>query len=242
MDTVWPSLRQDRPPPYAQITASARAETNRHIPEIISAFEDAMALRGRLKEDAFKIAGFSGRKFRYFLNNLVNSVASPAYLEIGLYFGASFCPAIYNNHVRAVGIDNWTEHNGNSAGFYQNLERYKQDRTDVRIIESDFRKVDFNSIGKFNILFYDGSHAEKDQYDGVSIPQPAMEDKYILIVDDWNWDPVRKGTFDALRDARVTIDYQIEVRTTFDGSIPLVRGPGSEWHNGTIVAAVSKRP
>lgn len=109
------------------------------------------------------------------------------------------------------------------------------------MIESDFRVVDYASMGGFNILFYDGSHAEKDQYDGVLLPQPAMDQDSILIVDDWNWQRVRTGTFDALRDANVRVAYQIEVRTTFNNEhLPLVHGSASEWHNGCLIAVVSK--
>jgi hypothetical protein len=67
-----------------------------------------------------------------------------------------------------------------------------------------------------------------------------MENTHILIVDDWNWNHVRKGTFAALRDAKLGIDYSIEVRTTFNGEFPFVSGQNSEWHNGTVVAVVSK--
>jgi len=237
----WPSIAQsDPPPPYALVTATASRQIDTLGQALRDAFQDAMAYRGRLREDAFLLSGFSGKKFRLLMNNLINYVPDPRYLEIGVYHGASFCPAIFRNRVRAVGIDNWSEYGGQRHFFDQNLATYRSADADVKIIEQDFRDVDYTTLGKFNVLFYDGSHSEKDQYDGILYPQPAMDYPHVMIVDDWNWDRVRKGTFDALRDARLNIDYSIEVRTTFDGDIPLVSGPRSEWHNGTILAVVSK--
>jgi hypothetical protein len=223
------------------VTATASNSLSALSKAIRDSFQDAMAYRGRLREDAFSLSGFSGKKFRLLINNLVSEVSDARYLEIGVYHGASFCPAIFRNRVRAVGIDNWSEYGGGRHHFDHNLSLYQTSETDIRILEQDFRTVDYGSIGKFNILFYDGAHDEKSQYDGVIFPQPAMDQTHIMIVDDWNWDRVRKGTFDALRDSRVNVEYSIEVRTSFNGEIPLVSGPNSEWHNGTIIAVVSKQ-
>ncbi len=240
--TAFPAiLKSDPPPPYALVTTSVSHRIDALGKAVRDAFQDAMAMRGRLREEAFKVNGFSGKKFRLLLNNLMSEVPDPRYMEIGLFHGASFCSALFKNKLRAVGIDNWTEYNGKRQVFENNLNAFKSELADIEIIEKDFRKVDYTAIGKYNILFYDGSHSEKDQYDGIKIPQPAMDDTYIMIVDDWNWDRVRKGTFDALRDAKANIEYSIEVRTTFNNeNLPLVNGLNSEWHNGTIVAVVSK--
>jgi hypothetical protein len=200
-----------------------------------------MALRGRLREDAFAVQGFSGRKFRLFLNNLISELPDPRYMEIGLFHGASFCSVLYKNKLRAVGIDNWTECGGKRQVFTDNLNRFRSAESDIWIIERDFRHIDYAKLGKFNILFYDGSHDEKNQYDGILLPQPAMDSPHIMIVDDWNWDHVRKGTFDALRDAKLEIGYSIEVRTIFNGEFPLVNGQNSEWQNGCIMAVISPR-
>jgi hypothetical protein len=239
---VWPVLpRTDPPMPYALVTVSATGQADILAKAIRDAFQDAMALRGRLREEAFHVHGFSGRKFRLLLNNLMSEVPDPRYLEIGLFHGASFCSALFRNKLRAVGIDNWTEYGGKRDIFTANMNRFQSDDADVSIIENDFRKINYNEIGKFNILFYDGSHEERDQYDGILLPQSAMDNPHIMIVDDWNWNHVRNGTFNALKDAGLHIDYSIEVRTTYNGEFPLVHGPHSEWHNGTILAVVSKR-
>ena len=241
MTDIFPLFETLQPSPYAQTTVVATSQGHPLIQPMRAAFEDAMAMRGRLREDAFRIEGFSGRKFRLFMNNLIHEVPAARYLEIGLYHGASFCPALFKNDVIALGIDNWTEFGGNRTVFDRNLAVYKFEHTDVTIVEQDFRQVDYTRFGAFNIMFYDGSHAERDQYDGVYLTRLAMDEKYILIVDDWNWAHVRNGTYQALRDANIRIDYQIELRTSFGGEeLPVVHGRKSEWHNGCFIAAVSK--
>ncbi len=239
--TAFPSIADVAPPsPYALVTVIAGQQVDALTLAVRNAFQDAMALQGALCDAAYRVHGFSGRKFRLLMNNLMFELADPRYLEIGLFHGASFCSAIYQNELRAVGIDNWTEYDGQRSLFDENLASFMSAETDVEILETDFRKVNYRELGPFNVLFYDGSHAEIDQYDGVFLPNEAMDDSYILIVDDWNWDPVRRGTHNALKDAGVAIDYSIEIRTSFDGGLPPIRGATSEWHNGALIAVVSK--
>ncbi len=200
-----------------------------------------MAERSSLPEGVFKVKGFSGRKFRMFLNNLMARTADPRYLEIGLFRGASMCSAMAGNTLTAVGVDNWTEYGVRSDEFWAAYDDYKHGGARVTIVEQDFRAVRYADFGPFNILFYDGPHTEKDQYDGISIPMPAMTSPAIVIVDDWNWSRVRAGTYGALRDSGVRVDYSIEVRTSFrNENLPFHSGMTSEWHNGTFLAVVSK--
>src|ERR1700677_3061838 len=83
-----------------------------------TAFEDALAARGHMDERAYRVEGFSGRKHRLFLNNLIAAVEQPRYLEIGIFRGATFCAAVSNNKVHATGIDNWAEFGGKASEFY----------------------------------------------------------------------------------------------------------------------------
>jgi hypothetical protein len=107
-------------------------------------------------------------------------------------------------------------------------------------LETDFRKVEFTSIGKFNVYLFDGPHDAKDQRDGVILAQPALDDQFIMIVDDWNWEAVREGTFLGIREADIQLDHVVEIRTSLDGTQPELRGAGSDWHNGYFIASCSK--
>lgn len=205
------------------------------------AFDMAMESRSGLAAPLFAVQGFSGRKFRMFLNNLFATIEDPRYLEIGVYNGGSFIPAIYRNTMRAVALDNWSWDGGNIDRFARYLAEFGAG-ADVTVLNSDFRAVDFTAIGRFNVLFYDGSHAYEDQYDGVKLPAAAMDDRFVVIVDDWNWPWVRSGTYAGLRDGGLRIDHAIELRTTLhdSGHLPDFHGQDSDWHNGMFAAVVTK--
>jgi hypothetical protein len=205
------------------------------------AFEDALAGRGSMDERIIHLQGFCGRKHRLFFNNLVRAVEDPRYLEIGIFYGATFCAALAGNKVTALGIDNWTEYGGNANGFYANLAAIKGADASVTILEQDFRTVHYDDIGKFNIFFYDGPHSTEDQYDGICMAIPALDDQAILLVDDWNWQRVRDGAMNAVRDAGYRFEFCVEVRTSFDESIPALAYAHSDWHNGMFAAVISKR-
>jgi hypothetical protein len=239
----WPNVPKiDPPSPHAHVTVAVASQLDNLSMALKNAFQDAMAMRGRLRDEAFKVRGFSGKKIRLFFNNLMSELTEPRYLEIGVYYGASFCSAMFRNKLQAVGIDNWTwiTEKDARAQLDANVATFKSDGSDIHIVDSDFRKVDYSSLGKFNVMYYDGPHSERDQYDGVMYPMKAMESTFILIVDDWNWDRVRSATFKALNDSKASIEYSIEIRTSLNGELPLVNNTNSEWHNGLLCAVISK--
>jgi hypothetical protein len=90
---------------------------------------------------------------------------------------------------------------------------------------------------------YDGAHEEEDQYDGALAVLKRLAGEGVLIVDDWNWRQVRRGTHRAIADLGATVDLAIEVRTTNDDSLVPSEGfgGGSDWHNGVFVAVISQR-
>ena len=206
-------------------------------------FDHAVANVGGPPDFVRAIHGMSGQKYRTFINNFVGSHPDARYLEIGSWQGSTAAAALYGNSVKALCIDNWSQFGGPKSNFVANIERVRSESpgVDLRIVESDFRRVDYNSLGRFNIFLFDGPHEEVDQYDGIMVARPALEKSFVLIVDDWNWRQVRIGTFRAIRDGRYSIAYSIEVRTTLNNSHPKVHGRASDWHNGYFMAALVGR-
>jgi hypothetical protein len=199
-------------------------------------FDDALVNIGILPDFVRAIDGMSGQKYRTFINSLVRHYPDARYLEIGSWGGSTATAALYGNSVKALCIDNWSQFGGPRATFFSNIERVLSPTVEFKFIENDFRGVDYTSLGKFNIFLFDGPHEELDQYEGITVAQPALENSFILIVDDWNWRQVRLGTFRAIRDARYSIVASIEIRTTQDDSHPQVHGKNSDWHNGYFIA------
>jgi hypothetical protein len=227
--------------PGPHLTIIDRSCQNQMALALRRAFDYTLEGRTQLTRPLFAVPGFSGRKFRIFLNNLLATVTDPRYLEIGVLSGASFITAIYRNRVKGTAIDNWSWPGGDIDRFKAYLTEFGAD-SDVAVLNTDFRTVDFAGLPAHNVLFYDGSHAEEDQLDGVRLPSQAMDPSFIAIVDDWNWEHVRRGTFAGLSQAGCRIDYMIEVRTTLDNrrGVPESHGPASDWHNGMFAAVVTR--
>jgi hypothetical protein len=186
------------------------------------------------------IEGMSGLAYREFINYLVSIVDNPRYLEIGSWAGSTACSAMYNNKLTINCVDNWSEFGGPKEQFFNNIKNNTTESTVFNFYESDFRQLDYKTVGKHNIYLFDGPHEYEDQKDGVCIPVEALDDTYILIVDDYNWPKVRNGTLDGLSKLNYTILSSIEVRTTEDDSHPAISGRYSNWHNGYFIAVVSK--
>jgi hypothetical protein len=218
---------------------AANAAANALAARVERALDQAITGPGKLRPEILAMDGMSGAKFRIFLNTLIAGVDNARYLEIGMWRGSTLFSAIDGNKVHALGIDNWSGFGGPAEAFFKGLGEFKGEAA-VSFLDSDFRAVNFAGIGKFNVYFYDGPHAETDHYDGITLAQPALDDEFVLIVDDWNWERVRQGTQNAIVASRLRLDWSVEIRTTADNSAAPVQGPASDWHNGYFIAVCSK--
>jgi hypothetical protein len=192
----------------------------------------------------FSIDGMSGKKYRYFINTLIRNVPNARYMEVGSWAGSTLCSAINNNKVQALAIDNWSEFGGPKDKFTTNVQTFKTPEADVWFIEGDFRQVDYSTIGKYNVYLFDGPHEEKDQHDGLAYALPAVENEFVFIVDDWNWERVRAGTFSAIQKCGLRVLFSTEVRTTLNNSAPPMTSfadlKNTDWHNGYFIGVLAK--
>jgi hypothetical protein len=190
--------------------------------------------------------GMTGLKTRHFYNNLL-SMDDSRYLEIGTYAGSSVCSAMCNNKAVITVIDNFSyvDNHGNlmphiKEQFLKNFEKYKGNNQ-ANFIDSDCFVLTDNDLKKYNIYLYDGDHSEEGHYKALSHFINVLDDTFIFIVDDWNWDYVRSGTLNAIDKLNLTIDQKWEIRLTDDNkhthSTELAR---STWHNGIFVSVLSK--
>ena len=206
---------------------------------LYQAFDNAVNDQFKITEDVLAMLGMSGRKYRKFINNLIETMPDPQYLETGSLKGSTVCAAMYGNRLKATCIESWhwPEHR---PDFFANTDSVRTSDVDFTLVESDFRAVDYTGIGKYNVYLFDGPHSARDQYDGVYLAQPALDDTYILIVDDWNWPDVRNGTWSALKYLESKVTDVIEVFATEHGPEIGKGNETSEWHNGYFFAVVEK--
>ena len=216
-------------------------ENDDFIIKIKDALMDCLSLKRKINKDILKMDGLSGRKYRSLINNLVEKVKNPSYLEIGSWLGSTACSAAFKNELKITCIDNWSqvffekEFPNPEKIFKKNIEN-----TRYNFVNNDFRKINFSSIGKHNIYLFDGPHRFEDHFEGIILAQPALTEKFILIIDDWNWDQVRNGTISALEHLKLNVISKLEIRTTQDGSNALMMGQNSDWHQGYCFFVIQK--
>jgi hypothetical protein len=209
--------------------------------KVASAFEFALTDPVADEHTYLDLDGMSGRRYRRFVNELARSLDDARYLEVGVWAGSTLCSAIAGNNVVAVGIDNWSKFGGPRERPQENVAAFARDSASATILEADFHAVDFATLGRFNVYLYDGPHEERDQYEGLTVALPALDDEFVLIVDDWNWPQVREGTARAIAEFDLDQLFAIEVRTTLDGNHPPHSGSDAkltDWHNGYFLAVL----
>ena len=205
---------------------------------IETSFKNAENNFSKITNDIINMDGMSGIKTRHFYNNLLNT-EDARYLEIGTWKGSSVCSAMCGNKAYVVCIDNWSEFGGPKNEFLANFERYKGENN-ATFIENDCYKVDISELSKFNIYMYDGNHSNESHYNALQHYYNCLDDIFIFIVDDWNWEDVRNGTISSIKKLNLKVLYEKEIRTTWDNSVPKEPELSKNWWNGIYVAILQK--
>lgn len=195
----------------------------------------------RLAPDVLALEGMSSPKVRHLLNRLVGHRPSLRYFEAGSFRGSTFCSAMYGNDTaHGLACDNWSQFGGQRDEFVANCERLLG--RSPRFIESDFMSITAAQVeqrlgGKIDVYFYDGGHTETLHREAITRIWPALSDECIVLIDDYNWDFVRKATVEGL-------SLVPEHEVLFAEFLPANHGGEGDvanWWNGLFVAAIRKR-
>ena len=206
---------------------------------IDTSFSNAENNISKVTSEILSMDGMSGKKTRHFYNNLL-STEDARYLEIGTWKGSSVCAAMCGNEATVTCIDNWSEFGGPKKEFLVNFERFKGNNS-ARFIENDCFQVDVSTLGTFNIYMYDGNHTKNSHYNALLHYYKCLDDTFIFIVDDWNWQDVRDGTNEAIKKLNLKVLYEKEVRLTWDNSHTPNPEATNSWWNGIYVAVLQKQ-
>ena len=205
---------------------------------IETAFHNSENNISKVTEDILFMEGMTGIKTRHFYNNLLNT-EDARYLEIGTWKGSSVCSAMCGNKANVICIDNWSEFDGPKDEFMMNFEKFKGENN-AKFIESDCYKVDVSTLPKFNIYMYDGDHTAESHYKALLHYYECLDDIFIFIVDDWNWERVRTGTMESIKNLNLQILYEKEVRLTWDDSHTPHHEAAKTWWNGIYICILRK--
>ena len=187
--------------------------------------------QSKLPPGILALPGYSSAKVRHLLNNLCD-FPSCRYLEIGTWKGSTVLSASYRNAGSFVAVDDFSQFDGPRAECEANRLAWKDDCRFV-LHDAGAWQLDLETIGPVNVYFYDGGHADDEQYLAFSYFDPILQDPFIAIVDDWNWPQVRSGTRRAFRDLKYHVAGAWELRTPGNGDV-------DSWWNGIMIAVVQK--
>lgn len=135
-----------------------------------------------------------------------------AFVNVGVWHGFTLLSGMVNNaRKRCIGIDNFSEFGNPKQAFLARFNSYKQSHH--FFYEMDY--LDYFSrvhTGKIGFYIYDGCHDYKNQIRGLKVAEPFFSENAIILIDDINYDEVKKATMDFI--AASSHEYRILLEAT----------------------------
>ena len=224
---------------------------NTLIKHLENSLDNADKYDSKITKEILDMDGMTGKKTRHLYNNIC-SMKDTRYLEIGTWKGSSLCSAMCNNKMTCVAIDNWSEFDGPKNEFLKNFNKFKGENN-ANFIEKNCWHINVSTLGKFNIYMYDGDHEEISHFQALNHYLTCLDNEFIYIIDDWNWDHVRNGTYNSIKKNNCEILYQKEIFTHVPGIAArgghppwgpgdgIRAGKDGDWHNGISIFVLKKK-
>ncbi len=190
----------------------------------------------KVTPEVLDIPGMSSPKGRHLLNNLC-SLPQASYLEIGSWKGSTLISALWGNKktlLYAIAIDNWSRCGGPEREFHENrvkflsgypLQFYSEDCFSLEVKD----KINV----PINLYFYDGEHSAQSQKQAFTYYDSVLTDTFITLVDDWNWEDVRRGTYEGFEELKYKILFEIVLPSRWNGD-------KESWWDGYYLAVIKK--
>ena len=227
----------DEPNNHEEHTEICVADVYKNL--VDNALKNAENGVSKITDHIIRMEGLTGTKTRHFYNNLLDT-PDARYLEIGPGKGSSVCSAMCNNKATVVCIDNLIELGGVNNELLSNFNTYKGNNN-ASFIECDSFKVDVSTLPKFNIYMYDGDHDAKSHYNALVYYYNCLDDTFIFVVDDWNWEHVRKATMESIEFLKLNVLYEKHLITSETPNMTLNSIGGQQhWWNGMYVVVLQK--
>ncbi len=205
------------------------------VEHVEASLAKAEVLDSKLESSQLEIGGMSSNKVRHVLNGLC-SLSECTYLEIGAYKGSTFVSALYGNLetlAEAIVCDNWSQFDAPRSQFLDNCEKHLSGYP-FAIHECDCFALDLKSISHpIKVFFYDGENTLEAHEKAFTYFNEVLDDLFIAVVDDWNWDFVREGTFAAFKKLGYRVVFEKNLSARHNGDL-------ENYWNGLYVAVISK--
>ena len=166
--------------------------------------EKSFTKTSKLNDDLLNASAMSGKITRHIYNNILSYVDARV-LDIGPLSGITSCSGFYNNNAKITLIENFSSFGDQKQELLSNIEKYK-DKNEITLFLEDCFAIDKSKFQyKFNIFMYDGGHKVIDHYNALNYYYDVLDDVFIYIIENYNYEPVRIGTFGAITDLKLKI-------------------------------------
>ncbi len=212
----------------------------------MDAIDNASSFKSNFVSEGYEIQGITSNRVRHFLNNLC-SYDDAVYLELGTLMGSTFFAATMGNNIDNFGVDNYSEpeckpmtknlHWNEVGNAFEEFKRYfdKYENGKSTFIKSDIlslKEKDFDGK-KPNVVFYDASHDYVQQLNNLNHIAPFLADKFILIIDDANFDGVIESAIQFVKDNNYDLYFERKILSK------IIENP-THWWNGLFVMVMEK--
>lgn len=160
---------------------------------------------------------------KHMLNNLC--FISPRLLELGTWETALISSAMYQNSGSYICINTPPKYEMSVREFFDTVSTSKGTNNPI-FHEGNYFDVHTTSMEKSNILVYTGKHTLKSTYSIMKHFILAMDDIFIIVLNDWNCRHTRAGFQDALQ--------ELSLRINFDAV-------NMNWKTGIYVAVLERQ-
>lgn len=228
------------------VIGSKIKKEERKLDHLVSRVLDAIDIGSKhessFNEERFYIPGLSSNKIRHFLNHLCGFNDS-IYLELGCYTGSTFYAATENNPIRAFAVDNFIEKDikpfrddiflpSVKDPAVEFLSKFNNPRWTFS--NKDVRELSEKDISdKPNIIFYDAGHEYYQQYENLNSIVNLLADKFILVLDDANFDGVVESANEFIQNNNLKVLFERKILTT-------IPEDETSWWNGIYILILEK--
>ena len=187
------------------------------------------------------VPGFSSHGLRYLVHYTCKAMEPVGYLEVGVFYGATFGMAMWKKKGAFVGVDSFQEFQSlhltepNENRFYVNVRDQRKSVLSVMGAFGEGQAVFYEmpqetmsvelvkeKTGGVNVFFYDGEHSTDATAKGIERFAPAFSDTVVLLVDDYESGEVKAGVQWGL--SRISKQYRVDEELVYKGNTEVYMG------------------
>ena len=221
-------------------------EIEEYTQRCLDAIDNASSFKSNFVSEGYEIQGITSNRVRHFLNNLC-SHDDAVYLELGTLMGSTFFAATMGNSIENIGVDDfsdaeckpmtnnlhWSEVGKAFEEFQRHFKEYENGKsTFLKSDILDLTKEDFEGK-KPNVVFYDANHDYVQQLNALNHIAPFLADKFILVIDDANFDGVIESAIQFVKDNNYDLYFERKILSK------IIENP-THWWNGLFVMVLEK--